>query len=76
MLIRDREFQRIAIWLLLLAFVAAFVILPDLGPLAILPEILVLIALLEIVCAIQPSARQPVCAGSHFEIQARSPPGF
>ena len=76
MLIRDREFQRIAIWLLLLAFVAAVIILPDLGPLAILPEILILITLLEIVCAIQPSARQRVCTACHFEILPRSPPAF
>lgn len=76
MLFRDRDFQRIGIWLLLLAFAAAFIFLPGFDPLAILPEILVLVALLEIVCAIQPTPRQRVCAACHFEILPRSPPTF
>ena len=76
MLIRDRDFQKIGIWLLILAFVAAFIILPGFDPLAILPEILVLIVFLQIVCAIQPSPRQRVCAACHFEILPRSPPKF
>ena len=77
MLIRDREnFQKIGIWLLILAVVAAFIILPDFGPFAILPEIPVLIAFLEIVYAIQLTSRQHLCAASHFEIQPRSPPTF
>ncbi len=76
MLIRDRDFQKIAIPLLILAFIAAFIILPDSGPLAILPEILVLIAFLEIVCRIQASQQQRLSAASHFEILPRSPPAF
>ena len=76
MLIRDRGFQRIGIWLLLPALVAAFIILPGFGPLAVLPEILVLIALLEIVCAIQLPPQQRVCFACHFKILPRSPPTF
>ena len=76
MLIRDRDFQETAIWLLVPAFVAAFIILPDIGPLAILPEILVFIVFLEIVCAVQPTPQQRICATYHFEILPRSPPTF
>ncbi len=76
MRIRDRNFQKTAIWLLIPAFVAAFVILPAFVPLAILPEILVFIVFLQTVCAIQPTARQRVSAACHFEILPRSPPIF
>jgi hypothetical protein len=76
MLNRDRDFQKIAIWLLFPAFVVAFIILPGFGPLALLPEILVFIVFLEIVCAIQPTPRQRVCAACHFEILPRGPPTF
>ncbi len=76
MLIRDRDFQKIGIWLLILALIAAFIILPDFGPLAILPDILVLIVFLEIVCTIQATARQRVSTACHFEILPRSPPTF
>ena len=74
--IRNRDFQKIGIWLLILAFVAAFIILPGFDPLAILPEILVLIVFLEVVCAIPPTPRQRVCAACHFEVLPRSPPTF
>jgi hypothetical protein len=74
--IRDRDFQKIGIWLLLLAFAAVFIFLPGFDPLAILPEILVFIVLLEIVCAIQPAPQQRVCAACHFKILPRSPPAF
>ena len=76
MLFRDRDFQKIGIWLLLLAFVAAFLFLPGFDPLATLPEILGSIVFLEIVCAIQPTPQQRVCATCHFEILPRSPPTF
>jgi hypothetical protein len=76
MLIRDRGFKKIAIWLLIPAFVAAFIILPGFCPLAILPEILVLIVFLEIVYASQPTLQQRICAACHFEILPRSPPTF
>ena len=76
MQIRDWDSQKIGIWLLILTVVAAFIILPGFDSLAILPEILVLIAFLEIVCAIQPAQRQRVCAACHFEILPRSPPTF
>ena len=72
--IRNWDFQKIGIWLLILAILAAFIVLPSFDPLAILPETLVLIAFLEIVCAIQLAQRQRVCAGSHFVILPRSPP--
>ncbi len=76
MLIRDRDFQKIVIWLLLPAFVAAFIILPSFDPLALLPELLVFVFLLEIVCAIQPTPQRRVCAACRFEILPRSPPSF
>ena len=76
MLIRDRDFQKIGIWLLIAAVAAAFIVLPDLGPFAVLPEILILIVFLEIVWAIQPTAWQRGCAVYHFEILPRSPPTF
>jgi hypothetical protein len=76
MLIRDRNFQKIAMWVLVPAFVAAFIILPGFDPLAILPEILVFVVFLEIVCAIQPAPQQRVCAACHFKILPRSPPAF
>jgi hypothetical protein len=76
MLIRKRGFQKITIWILVPAFVAAFIILPGFDPLALLPEVLVFIVLLEIVCAIQPTPQQRICAACHFEILPRSPPTF
>ncbi len=76
MQIRARDFQKTGIWLLMLAVTAAFIILPDFGPLAILPEILILLAFLEVVWAIQLIARQRGCTACLFRILPRSPPTF
>ena len=76
MLIRNRDFQKIVIFLLVPAFVSALIILPSFDPLAILPELLVFIIFLEIVCRIQQTPQQRVCAASHFKILPRGPPTF
>ncbi len=76
MLIRDRGFRKLVIWLLVASFAAAFIFLPGFDPLATLPEILVFIVFLEILCAIQPAPQRLVCALCHFEILPRSPPAF
>ena len=74
MLIRYRDFQKIVIWLLMPAIIAAFIILPDFVPLAVLPATLFLIGFLEIVRGIRSVRQQRLCTACHFEIGSRSPP--
>jgi hypothetical protein len=74
MSIKSRNIRKIGIWLLLLAFVFATIILSADVPPAIAAVTFALILFLEILFVFSFSPQLLVCTTYHFGIRPRSPP--